>query len=91
MIWNSIYISAVADIKVLTLRDIDNFLFKPTRPDRDWIIDPFKGECNPWITVVAAFPPGVLAAILMFMDQHIPTVIITRKEKKLKVISYPYS
>ncbi|XP_071053006.1 sodium-driven chloride bicarbonate exchanger isoform X12 [Onthophagus taurus] len=55
--------------------------FKPTSPDRTWIIDPFK---NPIYTFILALLPALLGTILIFMDQQITTVIINRKENKLK-------
>ncbi|XP_046698042.1 electrogenic sodium bicarbonate cotransporter 4 isoform X2 [Silurus meridionalis] len=56
--------------------------FKPTRPDRDWIVMPF-GK-NPWWVCVGSFVPALLVTILMFMDQQISAVIVNRKENKLK-------
>ncbi|GAV02076.1 hypothetical protein RvY_12687-2 [Ramazzottius varieornatus] len=57
--------------------------FKPTLPEREEWIVPFFGQ-NPWWTSLAAFVPGLLATILIFMDQQITTVIVSRKENKLK-------
>uniref|UniRef100_A0AAR2IS60 Anion exchange protein n=1 Tax=Pygocentrus nattereri TaxID=42514 RepID=A0AAR2IS60_PYGNA len=56
--------------------------FKPTRPDRGWIVMPF-GK-NPWWVYVASFVPALLVTILIFMDQQISAVIVNRKENKLK-------
>lgn len=56
--------------------------FKPTLPDRGWIIPPFQN--NPYYSVLAAFPPALLGTILIFMDQQITSVIVNRKEFKLK-------
>ena len=56
--------------------------FHPTIPDRGWVANPF-GE-NPVWSIFLAFPLGLLACILMFMDQQITTVIVNRKEHKLK-------
>ncbi|XP_060762628.1 electrogenic sodium bicarbonate cotransporter 4 isoform X2 [Neoarius graeffei] len=56
--------------------------FKPTRPDRDWIVMPF-GK-NPWWVYLASFVPALLVTILIFMDQQISAVIVNRKENKLK-------
>ncbi|XP_060517563.1 sodium bicarbonate cotransporter 3 [Cylas formicarius] len=56
--------------------------FKPTLPDRGWLIPPFKH--NPLYSVLVAFPPALLGTILIFMDQQITSVIINRKEYKLK-------
>ncbi|XP_073686142.1 electrogenic sodium bicarbonate cotransporter 4 isoform X1 [Garra rufa] len=56
--------------------------FKPTRPDRGWIVMPF-GK-NPWWMCVASFVPALLVTILIFMDQQITAVIVNRKENKLK-------
>ncbi|KTG46632.1 hypothetical protein cypCar_00019488, partial [Cyprinus carpio] len=56
--------------------------FKPTRPDRGWIVMPF-GK-NPWWMCLASFVPALLVTILIFMDQQITAVIMNRKENKLK-------
>uniref|UniRef100_A0A0N5AKE2 Anion exchange protein n=1 Tax=Syphacia muris TaxID=451379 RepID=A0A0N5AKE2_9BILA len=56
--------------------------FRPTWEGRGWIIPPFNG--NPWWTAPIAFVPALLACILIFMDQQITTVIVNRKENKLK-------
>ncbi|TSR04310.1 Electrogenic sodium bicarbonate cotransporter 4 [Bagarius yarrelli] len=56
--------------------------FKPTRPDRGWIVMPF-GK-NPWWVYLASFVPALLVTILLFMDQQISAVIVNRKENKLK-------
>ncbi|XP_062874135.1 electrogenic sodium bicarbonate cotransporter 4 isoform X2 [Trichomycterus rosablanca] len=56
--------------------------FKPTRPDRGWIVMPF-GK-NPWWVYLASSVPALLVTILLFMDQQISAVIVNRKENKLK-------
>ncbi|XP_044752342.1 sodium-driven chloride bicarbonate exchanger isoform X2 [Coccinella septempunctata] len=56
--------------------------FKPTSPDRGWFIPPFQH--NPYYSVFVAFPPALLGTILIFMDQQITSVIVNRKEHKLK-------
>ncbi|XP_036954174.1 electrogenic sodium bicarbonate cotransporter 4 isoform X5 [Acanthopagrus latus] len=56
--------------------------FKPTRPDRGWLVMPFAK--NPWWVYVASFVPALLVTILIFMDQQISAVIVNRKENKLK-------
>ncbi|KAJ8261132.1 hypothetical protein COCON_G00168550 [Conger conger] len=56
--------------------------FKPTRPDRGWVVQPF-GK-NPWWIYLASFVPALLVTILIFMDQQISAVIVNRKENKLK-------
>ncbi|XP_046873874.1 electrogenic sodium bicarbonate cotransporter 4 [Hypomesus transpacificus] len=56
--------------------------FKPTRPDRGWLVMPF-GK-NPWWVYVASSVPALLVTILIFMDQQISAVIVNRKENKLK-------
>ncbi|KAM8828260.1 electrogenic sodium bicarbonate cotransporter 4-like isoform 1-T2 [Spinachia spinachia] len=56
--------------------------FKPTRPDRGWLVMPF-GK-NPWWWYVASCVPALLVTILIFMDQQISAVIVNRKENKLK-------
>ncbi|XP_062453141.1 electroneutral sodium bicarbonate exchanger 1 [Rhea pennata] len=57
-------------------------MFKPTRDDRGWLINPVGP--NPWWTVLAAFVPALLCTILIFMDQQITAVIVNRKEHKLQ-------
>ncbi|XP_044266191.1 sodium bicarbonate cotransporter 3 isoform X4 [Tribolium madens] len=56
--------------------------FKPTLPTRGWLIGPFNG--NPVYSVFLAIPPALLGTILIFMDQQITSVIVNRKEHKLK-------
>ncbi|XP_065080479.1 sodium-driven chloride bicarbonate exchanger isoform X3 [Ochlerotatus camptorhynchus] len=57
--------------------------FKPTIPDRGWLVQPFH-EKNPIWSPVIAVLPALLGTILIFMDQQITAVIINRKEHKLK-------
>ncbi|CAM9610598.1 electroneutral sodium bicarbonate exchanger 1-like isoform X1 [Lampetra fluviatilis] len=56
-------------------------VFKPTRDDRGWLVDPIG--TNPWWTLLAGAIPALLCTILIFMDQQITSVIINRKEHKL--------
>lgn len=56
--------------------------FKPTLPNRGWLIPPFNH--NPFYSVFVAIPPALLGTILIFMDQQITSVIVNRKEYKLK-------
>ncbi|KAM4747542.1 LOW QUALITY PROTEIN: electrogenic sodium bicarbonate cotransporter 1-like [Rhinophrynus dorsalis] len=56
--------------------------FKPTNPNRSWIVFPF-GE-NPWWVCLLSGIPAILITILLFMDQQITAVILNRKEYKLK-------
>lgn len=56
--------------------------FKPTLPSRGWVISPFHNI--PFYCCILAFIPALLGTILIFMDQQITTVIINRKENKLK-------
>ncbi|XP_075457811.1 anion exchange protein 4 [Ascaphus truei] len=56
--------------------------FKPTNPNRTWIVLPF-GE-NPWWICLLSGIPALLITILIFMDQQITAVILNRKEYKLK-------
>ena len=58
---------------------------QPTRPDRGWIINPINHK-NPWWIILASVIPAILASILIFLDQQITSVIVNRKENKLKVI-----
>ncbi|VDK30795.1 unnamed protein product [Gongylonema pulchrum] len=55
---------------------------QPTWEGRGWWIPPFNG--NPVWSALVAFIPALLACILIFMDQQITTVIVNRKENKLK-------
>ncbi|XP_017779385.1 PREDICTED: sodium bicarbonate cotransporter 3 isoform X3 [Nicrophorus vespilloides] len=54
---------------------------KPTLPNRGWIVSPFM---NPIYSIFLAILPALLGTILIFMDQQITSVIINRKENKLK-------
>ncbi|KAI6183292.1 Anion exchange protein [Aphelenchoides bicaudatus] len=56
--------------------------FRPTFHGRGWFVPPFDG--NPLWTALLAVVPSLLACILIFMDQQITTVIVNRKENKLK-------
>uniref|UniRef100_A0A915Q2T8 Anion exchange protein n=1 Tax=Setaria digitata TaxID=48799 RepID=A0A915Q2T8_9BILA len=56
--------------------------FRPTWEGRGWYVPPFNG--NPFWTAFVSFIPAILACILIFMDQQITTVIVNRKENKLK-------
>ncbi|KAE9549910.1 hypothetical protein FO519_006875 [Halicephalobus sp. NKZ332] len=56
--------------------------FRPTWEGRGWFVPPFNG--NPIWTAPLAAIPALLACILIFMDQQITTVIVNRKENKLK-------
>lgn len=56
--------------------------FKPTLPNRGWIISPFNN--NPIYSLFLAIPPAFLGTILIFMDQQITCVIVNRRENKLK-------
>jgi len=47
-----------------------------------WWIDPVR--FNPPWTIGLALPFSLLSTILVFMDQQITTVIVNRKENKLK-------
>jgi len=56
--------------------------FRPTRPDRGWLVSPIKDN-PPW-AIALALPFSILATILIFMDQQITAVIVNRRENKLK-------
>ncbi|KAJ1127593.1 hypothetical protein NDU88_005989 [Pleurodeles waltl] len=56
--------------------------FKPTNPNRGWIVYPFGG--NPWWISLMSGIPALLLTILIFMDQQITAVILNRKEYKLQ-------
>ena len=57
-------------------------------PNRGWIINPFERNKGKIWLIFAASIPAFLATILIFMDQHIPAVIVNRKENKLIVINF---
>lgn len=58
--------------------------FQPTDPTkRAWVINPISSK-NPWWLYIAAVLPALLAAILIFLDQQITSVIVNRRENKLK-------
>uniref|UniRef100_A0A7N4P0C4 Anion exchange protein n=1 Tax=Sarcophilus harrisii TaxID=9305 RepID=A0A7N4P0C4_SARHA len=56
--------------------------FKPTHPDRKWLV-PLFGT-NPWWLCLATALPALLMSILVFMDQQITAVILNRKEYQLQ-------
>eukprot|EP00092_Neocalanus_flemingeri_P037562 GFUD01040897.1.p1 GENE.GFUD01040897.1~~GFUD01040897.1.p1 ORF type:complete len:877 (+),score=230.71 GFUD01040897.1:117-2747(+) len=59
-------------------------VFTPTRSDlRTWLI-PLYDDNSPWYVYLLAAIPAMLLTILLFMDQQITTVIVNRKEHKLK-------
>ena len=58
--------------------------FQPSNPSRGWIINPFSARNPPWTWQVALIP-ALLVAILIFLNQQLSTVIINRKDNKLKV------
>ncbi len=59
--------------------------FKPTWEGRGWIINPIHPD-NPWWIIPGAMLPALLATILLFLDQQITSVIVNRRENKLKVL-----
>merc|ERR1719431_1988508 len=57
---------------------------KPTRSDlRGWWI-PLFDAASPWYVYLLAAIPALLLTVLLFMDQQITSVIVNRKEHKLK-------
>jgi len=59
-------------------------VFRPTRSDlRDWWI-PLTDPNSSWYVYLFASIPALLLTILLFMDQQITSVIVNRKEHKLK-------
>jgi len=59
-------------------------VFEPTRSDlRTWLI-PLYDDNSPWYIYLLASIPALLLTILLFMDQQITSVIVNRKEHKLK-------
>ena len=62
-----------------------SFTLKLTRGDyRGWII-PLLDEHCPWYMIILATIPAILLVIIVFIEQHIVSVIVNRKEHKLKV------
>jgi len=57
--------------------------FVTTRPERGWFINPLSVTYG-WVIPLAIIP-ALLATILVFLDQQITSVIINRREHKLKV------
>ncbi|KRZ76643.1 Sodium-driven chloride bicarbonate exchanger, partial [Trichinella papuae] len=55
--------------------------FKPTL-DRSWFVNP-QDLTNWWIPL-ACIIPGILFVVLIVMDQHVTTVMMNRKENKLR-------
>jgi len=59
-------------------------VFQPTRSDaRGWMIPLINEKC-PWYLYIVTAIPAILLTILLFMDQQITSVIVNRKEHKLK-------
>jgi len=58
-------------------------VFKPTSDKRGWLI-PWTDPVSPWYIYLLASIPAILLTILLFMDQQITSVIVNRKEHKLK-------
>jgi HCO3- transporter family len=50
---------------------------------RGWIVEPLA--VSHWWLIPLAILPGVLGMILVALDQQITSVIVNRKEHKLKV------
>lgn len=67
------------------MRDQPVYHLQPTRPDRGWIVNPFALE--KWWLAIATVLPAIFFSILVMMDQNITSVIINRKDNKLKVKS----
>jgi anion exchange protein len=58
--------------------------FETTVPERGWFINPIERNKDKLWVVFPAIIPALLATILIFMDQHITSVIVNRRENKLK-------
>lgn len=59
--------------------------FAPTA-SRNWLV-PFYLWKNGILSVFVAIVPALIATIMIFLDQKITSVIVNRKEFKLKVIT----
>ncbi|CDW58179.1 HCO3 cotransp domain containing protein [Trichuris trichiura] len=55
--------------------------FKPTI-ERNWVVDPL--DLERWWIPLACILPAVLFVVLIVMDQHVTTVMMNRKENKLR-------
>uniref|UniRef100_A0A5S6R108 Anion exchange protein n=1 Tax=Trichuris muris TaxID=70415 RepID=A0A5S6R108_TRIMR len=55
--------------------------FKPTI-ERNWIVDPL--DLDRWWIPLACILPALLFVMLIIMDQHVTTVMMNRKENKLR-------
>ena len=53
---------------------------------RGWLINPM--DVTYWWLIPLAIVPAMLGMILIFLDQQITSVIVNRKEHKLKVILF---
>ena len=62
-----------------------SFVLQPTRSDirTSWVVS-LTHETFDWYVYLAASVPAILLTILLFMDQQITSVIVNRKEHKLK-------
>uniref|UniRef100_A0A1I8JQG6 HCO3_cotransp domain-containing protein n=1 Tax=Macrostomum lignano TaxID=282301 RepID=A0A1I8JQG6_9PLAT len=62
----------------------DPVSFEPTLgyTYRGWVVRPFGN--NPWFTSLIAIGPALLATILVFLDQQITSVIVNRRENKMR-------
>ena len=54
------------------------------RTTADFVINPLGNGLPTW-AVFAAFLPGILLAILLFMDTQITALVVNRKDFKMKV------
>ena len=54
---------------------------------RGWVINP--GDVTYYWLIPFAIIPAILGTILIFLDQQITSVIVNRKEHKLKVSGFP--
>ena len=74
--------------KKLVVADIFNgeslFAPKSGRTTADFVIHPTRGGLQSW-AVFAAFIPGILLTVLVFMDTQITALVVNRKDYKMKV------
>jgi len=77
-IWTGIdYAFGIETPKLLVPSQVEN-----TRSDRGWVVNPLD-VTEIWLIPVAILP-ALLATILCFLDHQITSVIVNRKEHKLK-------
>jgi len=73
----------VSPILVFCTASYTNFIWLQPTLNRNWIINPMQVE--KWWLPLACIAPAFLYVVLVIMDQQLTTVILNRKENKLRV------